>query len=110
VVSSGLARDPQPGFADLAVAKAAIEGAVRALARELGPNGVRVNVVAAGPTLTRVNAWASEEDWRRWASRTPLGRNAAPGDVAGAVALLASPLAGFCTGAYLPANGGVIMP
>ena len=110
VVTSGLARDPQPGFADVAVAKAAIEGAARALARELGPHGVRVNVVAAGPTLTRATAWASEEDFRRWASWTPLGRNASPGDVAGAIALLASPLARFCTGAYLPANGGVIMP
>ena len=110
VVSSGLARDPQPGFADLAVAKAAVEGAARAMARELGPHGVRVNIVAAGPTLTRAAAWASDEDCRRWASRTPLGRNATPADVAGAVALLASPLAGFCTGAYLPANGGVIMP
>ena len=110
IVSSGLARDPQPGFADIAVAKAAIEGAARALARELGPQGVRVNVVAAGPTLTRATEWAGEEDFRRWASRTPLGRNASPGDVAGAVALLASPLARFCTGAYLPANGGVIMP
>jgi|SRR5215469_6419410 len=110
VVSSGLARDPQPGFADLAVAKAAVEGAARAMARELGPHGVRVNVVAAGPTLTRATAWANYEDCRRWAARTPLGRNAVPADVAGAVALLASPLAGFCTGAYLPANGGVIMP
>jgi 3-oxoacyl-[acyl-carrier protein] reductase len=110
VVSSGLARDPQPGFADLAVAKAAVEGAARAMARELGPHGVRVNIVAAGPTLTRAAAWASDEDCRRWAARAPLGRTAAPGDVAGAVALLASPLAGFCTGAYLPANGGVIMP
>jgi 3-oxoacyl-[acyl-carrier protein] reductase len=110
VVSSGLARDPQPGFADLVVAKAAVEGAARAMARELGPHGVRVNVVAAGPTLTRATAWAGDEDCRRWAARTPLGRNATPADVAGAVALLASPLAGFCTGAYLPANGGVIMP
>jgi 3-oxoacyl-[acyl-carrier protein] reductase len=110
VVSSGLARDPQPGFGDLAVAKAAIEGAARAMARELGPYGVRVNIVAAGPTLTRATAWASDEDCRKWAARTPLGRNACPSDVAGAIALLASPLAGFCTGAYLPANGGVIMP
>jgi len=109
VVSSGLARDPQPGFADLAVAKAAIEDASRAMARELGPHGVRVNIVAAGPTLTRSTAWASDEDFRRWAARTPLGRNATPGDVAGAIALLASPLAGFCTGACLPASGGVIM-
>ena len=110
VVSSGLARDPQPSFADLSVAKAAVEAAARAMARELGPHGVRVNTVAAGPTLTRVAAWASDEVRRGWAARTPLGRNASPDDVAGAVALLASPLAGFCTGAYLPANGGVIMP
>jgi 3-oxoacyl-[acyl-carrier protein] reductase len=110
VVSSGLARDPQPGCMDVAVAKAAIEGAARALARELGPHGVRVNIVAAGPTLTRATAWASGEDCRRWAARTPLGRNASVCDVAGAIALLASPLAGFCTGAYLAANGGVIMP
>jgi 3-oxoacyl-[acyl-carrier protein] reductase len=110
VVSSGLARDPLPGFADVAVAKASIECAARALARELGPHGVRVNIVAAGPTLTRSSAWASDEGFRRWAARTPLGRNASPADVAGAIALLASPLAGFCTGAYLPANGGVAMP
>jgi len=110
VVSSGLARDPQPGCADVAVAKAAIEGAARALACELGPHRVRVNVVAAGPTLTRAIAWASDEDCRRWAARAPLGRNASVCDVAGAIALLASPLAGFCTGAYLPASGGVIMP
>ena len=110
VVAAAQARDPQPGVAGLAGAKAAVEGAARAMARELGPSGVRVNVVAAGPTLTRAIAWASDEDCRRWAARTPLGRNAAPGDVAGAVALLASPLAGFCTGAYLPANGGVLMP
>ena len=47
---------------------------------------------------------------RAWAARTPLGRNAHADDVAGAVVLMSSPLAGFCTGAYLPANGGVIMP
>ena len=110
VVSSGQARDPQPGFADLAVAKAAIEGAARAMAAELGPRGVRVNVVAAGPTLTCATRWASDQVRSAWAARTPLGRNASPADVAGAIALLASPLARFCTGAYLPANGGVIMP
>jgi 3-oxoacyl-[acyl-carrier protein] reductase len=109
VVSSGLARDPQPGFGDLAVAKSAVEGAARALARELGPHGVRVNIVAAGPTLTRNAEWASDEVRRWWAARTPLARNACAEDVAGAIVLLASPLARFCTGAYLPANGGVIM-
>jgi 3-oxoacyl-[acyl-carrier protein] reductase len=110
VVSVGQARNPWPGFADLAVAKAAIEGAVRALATELGPFRVRVNTVAAGPTLTRATEWASDRVRATWAARTPLGRNASTADVAGAIALLASPLASFCTGGYPPANGGVIMP
>ena len=110
VVSSGLARDPHPGFLDLSTAKAAVEGAARAMACELGPHGIHVNIVAAGPTLTRANDWADDDILRAWAARTPLGRNAHAGDVAGAVVLMSSPLAGFCTGAYLPANGGVIMP
>lgn len=110
VVSSGLARDPHPGFLDLSTAKAAVEGAARAMACELGPQGIHVNIVAAGPTLTRATDWADDDILRAWAARTPLGRNAHAGDVAGAVVLMSSPLAGFCTGAYLPANGGVIMP
>ena len=110
VVSSGLARDPHPGFLDLSTAKAAVEGAARAMACELGPQGVHVNIVAAGPTLTRATDWADDDIVRAWAARTPLGRNARADDVAGAVVLMSSPLAGFCTGAYLPANGGVIMP
>jgi 3-oxoacyl-[acyl-carrier protein] reductase len=110
VVSSGLARDPHAGFSDLAMAKAAIEGAARAMAHELGPQGIRVNIVAAGPTLTHATDWADDNARQRWAAETPLGRNAHASDVASAVVLMASPLAGFCTGAYLPANGGVIMP
>lgn len=110
VVSSGLARDPRNGSSDLSIAKAAVEGAARAIACELGPRGVRVNIVAAGPTLTDAADWADDEIRRMWAARTPLGRNAYADDVAGAVVLMASSLAGFCTGAYLPANGGVIMP
>ena len=110
VVSSGLARDPHPGFLDLSTAKAAVEGAARAMACELGPQGIHVNIVAAGPTLTRATDWADDDVVRAWAARTPLGRNAHAGDVAGAVVLMSSPLAGVCTGAYLPANGGVLMP
>ena len=94
VVSSGLARDPHPGFLDLSTAKAAVEGAARAMACELGPHGIHVNTVAAGPTLTRANDWADDDTLRAWAARTPLGRNAHAGDVAGAVVLMSSPLAG----------------
>jgi NAD(P)-dependent dehydrogenase (short-subunit alcohol dehydrogenase family) len=67
----------------------------------------------AGQWGARARDWAylraSDQVRRAQAARTPLSRNASPPDIAGAIALLASPLAGFRTGAYLPANG-VIMP
>ena len=63
-----------------------VEGAP-ALATELGPSGVRVDTVAAGPALTRATQWAGDVVRPRWAARTPLGRNACSGDVADAIAL-----------------------
>lgn len=110
VVSSGLARFPKAGFAALSMAKAAVEGASRAMAAEFGPRGVRVNTVAPGPTLTDAAAWASADVRRGWASLTPLRRNALADDVAGPIAFLAGDAAGFVTGAHLPADGGVVMP
>lgn len=110
VVSSGLARRPKAGFAALSMAKAAIEGAARAMAEEFGPRGVRVNTVAPGPTLTDAAAWASAEVRHGWASLTPLRRNALAEDVAGPIAFLAGDEARFVTGAHLPADGGVVVP
>lgn len=110
VVSSELARSPKPGFVALSIAKGAIEAAARALAVELGPHGVRVNVVAPGPTLTAAAAWASADVRREWAERAPLRRNAFAEDVAGPIAFLLSDAARFVTGAYLAADGGVVMP
>lgn len=110
VVSSGLARSPKPGRVALSIAKGAIEAAARGLAVELGPRGVRVNVVAPGPTLTDAAAWASADVRREWAERAPLRRNALAEDVAGPIAFLLSDAARFVTGAHLAADGGVVMP
>lgn len=110
VVSSGLARHPKAGFSALSMAKSAVEAAARAMAEEFGPRGVRVNTVAPGPTLTDAAGWASAEVRRGWASLTPLCRNALAEDVAGPIAFLAGDAARFVTGAYLPADGGVVMP
>lgn len=110
VVSSDLARAPKSGLSALSIAKGAIEAAARAMAVELGPHGVRVNVVAPGPTLTDAAAWASAEVRDGWANRALLRRNALARDVAGPVAFLASDAARFVTGAHLPADGGVVMP
>jgi 3-oxoacyl-[acyl-carrier protein] reductase len=110
VVSSQLARSPQPGCSALSMAKGTIEAAARAMATELGPHGIRVNTVAPGPTLTDAAAWASDEVRRSWADRAPLRRNALADDVAEPVAFLASEAARFVTGAHLPADGGIVMP
>jgi 3-oxoacyl-[acyl-carrier protein] reductase len=76
---------------------------------ELGPAGIRVNVVAPGLTLTDATAGQPQEAKDAVARMTPLRRNALADDVAGAVAMLASDEARFVTGAYLPVSGGIQM-
>jgi 3-oxoacyl-[acyl-carrier protein] reductase len=108
-VSSGLSRRPGPGFSAHSAAKSALDGYMRALALELGPLGIRVNVV--GPGLTETDATAHLPEAARQATLrgTPLGRLGQPEDVAGAVLMLASDHARFLTGAYLPVSGGALM-
>jgi len=88
------------------VAKAAVDAVVRSLALELGPHGDRVNAVAPGLVLTDASARIPRQQKDAVADRTPLRRNAAPADVAGAILLLAAGSADFITGAYVPVNGG----
>jgi 3-oxoacyl-[acyl-carrier protein] reductase len=110
VVSSQLTRAPKAGFSALSIAKGAIEAMARALAVEFGPQGVRVNTVAPGPTLTDAAAWAPAEVRDGWADRAPLRRNALACDVAGPIAFLVGDAARFMTGAHLAVDGGVVMP
>lgn len=109
-VSSTLSRRPGEGFAAHTCAKAGLDGLMKALALELGPLGIRVNVVAPGLTDTDATARLPQQvkDWT--ARATPLGRIAQPDDVAGAVLMLVSDAAGFVTGAYVAASGGAYMP
>jgi len=109
-VSSGLSRRPGPGFCAHSAAKAGLDGLMRALALELGPHGIRVNVVAPGLTDTDAIAAIPEQARLASARATPLGRIGRPDDVAGAVLALASAQAGFVTGAWLPVSGGALMP
>ena len=87
--------------------KGAVIALTKALAKELGPSGIRVNCVAPGVILTDMCANVDPEILADMAEENPVGRNGTPEDVAKAMAFLAD--AEFVTGQILPVNGGYIM-
>ena len=87
--------------------KGAVIALTRALAKELGPSGIRVNCVAPGVILTDMCASVDPEILAQMAEEAPVGRNGHPEDVAKAMAYLAE--ADFVTGQVLPVNGGYII-
>jgi 3-oxoacyl-[acyl-carrier protein] reductase len=108
-VSSGLSRVPGPGFIAHTSAKSALDAFSKALALELGPAGIRVNVVAPGLTITDATAHQPEAMKTAIADRTPLKRLGRPEDIAGAVLFYCADWSRFVTGTYLPVCGGTQM-
>lgn len=86
--------------------KAAVIGYTKALAKELGPSGIRVNCVAPGFIRTEMNARFSEEEIASFAEETPLCRVGDPQDLAKAVFFLATDMSDFITGQTLCVDGG----
>jgi len=95
--------------AHYSASKAALIGLTKALAKELGPSGIRVNCVAPGVIDTAMNAHLDEETKAALKEETPLGAIGSPRDVAEAVLYLASDKAGFVTGQVLGVNGGMVI-
>ncbi|WP_344464734.1 SDR family oxidoreductase [Kitasatospora kazusensis] len=94
-----------------AAAKAALHGWAFGLARQLGPEGITVNVLAPGyvaETEIFGDGW-SEEFHAAKVADTLVGRAGTPEDVAGAIGYLASPAAGYLTGQVIGVNGGAVM-
>lgn len=78
----------------------------KALCKELGPSGIRVNALCPGVIDTEMIANLSPEDKRALAEDTPLGRLGRPEDVGELAAFLASPRAAFITGQVIGCDGG----
>jgi 3-oxoacyl-[acyl-carrier protein] reductase len=95
------------------VAYSASKGAViamtKALAKELGPSGIRVNAVAPGVILTDMVENVSQETLEELRQETPLEKLGKPEQVADAIFYLASPQASFVTGTVLDVSGGFVM-
>jgi len=97
-----------PSYAFIGASKAALESLTRSLAQELGPRGIRVNVVSAGVVDTDALKYFPnrEQLLAEYARRTPAGPTLTPEDVAGAVYLLCLPEAAMITGHTLVVDGG----
>lgn len=109
LVSSSLSRSPGFGFSAHAAAKGAMDSMAKVMATELGPQGVTVNVIGPGLTLTDATKHQPREMHEQIASFTPLRRLGLPEDVAGVAVFLASRLADYVNGQYIPVNGGMFM-
>jgi 3-oxoacyl-[acyl-carrier protein] reductase len=95
-----------PGWSAYVAAKGAQLGLTRSWARELGPFGITVNLVAPGWIPVERHGELSDADTRGYVADVPLSRIGTPQDVAAVVAFLASDAAGFVTGERITVNGG----
>ena len=109
-IASSIAHTGAKEFADYAASKAAIIGFVKALARELGSDGITVNAICPGSANTDMpRRHRSEEEVMARLRATPLGHVLEPEDIAGSVLFLASDAASYITGQAYNVNCGTVM-
>ncbi len=111
-VSTGLTRFTLPGFAAYAAMKGAIEVLTKYLAKELGPRGITVNVIAPGAIETDFGGGAVRDNAQMnafVAGETALGRTGLPDDIGGAIAALLSDHSGWINAQRIEASGGMLI-
>jgi 3-oxoacyl-[acyl-carrier protein] reductase len=108
-ISSVVGATGNIGQSNYAAAKAGLIGFSKSLAREVGSRNITVNCVAPGFIATDMTRSLTEKQQQYLMQQIPLGRLGQPEDVASAVAFIASPAAGYITGATLHVNGGMFM-
>lgn len=94
---------------DYSAAKGAVIAFTKALAKETGPSGIRVNCVAPGVIDTRMNGHLTQEEMGQLKEETPLERIGTPEEVAALIHFLASEKAEFLTGQVISPNGGIVI-
>jgi 3-oxoacyl-[acyl-carrier protein] reductase len=108
-ISSGAGHDTIPGLGFYGASKAGLNMFIADLSQEVGPNGIRANVVSPGSTDAKFQGNApSPAKPQDGASHNALRRRGVPDDIAGSVVFLCSDLSGFVTGQALRVNGGAI--
>ena len=102
---------PDKGLGLYSVSKAALVSLTQVLAKEWGPDGIRVNALCPGIVKTRFSAalWQNETIMNHIRSSLPLGRVATPEEMAGFAIFLASDAASYCTGGAYLADGGFVI-
>ena len=88
--------------------KRGMDGVLRVLAREIGEHGITVNQIAPGWTISENHP--ESDNAKSYREQVPLKRRGTDQEIANVVVFLASDLAGFVTGAYIPVCGGNVMP
>lgn len=103
---------PSPNLVDYATTKSGIIAMSQALAQQLAPKGIRVNVVAPGPVWTPLQIAGGQPDdaMPEFGTSTPLGRAGQPAEVAPAYVFLASAESSYVVGAVINVNGGMPTP
>lgn len=108
-LTTSMVRLAVPGGGPYTASKAAVEGLVRSLAKEIAPRKVRVNAVAPGPVDTDLfRAGKTDEAKARSAAMSPFNRIGEPAEVAQVVAFLASDKASWIHGQVIQPNGGMV--
>jgi len=108
-VASVVAVAGQPGYLHYVSSKGAILSMTKGLAKELGPHGVRVNVIAPGFTITGATEDRPAEWQQSFLKARAISREQTPDDLVGSALFLLSDLAGFVSGQTLVVDGGHIM-
>ncbi|BEV70827.1 MULTISPECIES: SDR family NAD(P)-dependent oxidoreductase [unclassified Paludibacterium] len=111
-ISSGLARFSLPGYAAYATMKGAIETLTRYLAKELGPRGISVNVLAPGAIETDFGGGHTRDNPQvnaMIAANTAMGRAGLPDDIGDAIAALLTAESNWITGQRIEASGGMML-